>query len=229
MDSKSSRLQLLDPFPSWHGKELENLLVLVKVRGKCTTDHISAAGKWLKYKGHLDNIANNTLIGAVNDASGIVNRVTNQLDGSTGSIPDVARAYKASKQPWLVIADENYGEGSAREHAALQPRYLGCGLIVSKSFARIHETNLKKQGILPLTFEDPKDYDKIPATGSRVSTRGLADLVRKGSGEVELVVQTGDTSFSIRTKHTLSPDQLEWFRYGSALNMVKNKLSHRQT
>jgi aconitate hydratase len=224
VDPSSSRLQLLEPFDKWHGKELTDLFPLVKVRGKCTTDHISAAGKWLKYKGHLDNIANNTLIGAVNDATGVVNQVASQLDGRVDTIPNIARQYKAAQQPWLVIADHNYGEGSAREHAALQPRYLGCVAIVAKSFARIHETNLKKQGVLPLTFKEAADYDRIPAAGVRISTRGLVDLVRQGEGEVELVVtsnETGNVVDSIPVRHTMSPDQLKWFQHGSALNMIR--------
>eukprot|EP00158_Paraphelidium_tribonemae_P005846 Partr_v1_DN27556_c0_g1_i1_m30372 putative aconitate hydratase len=221
----SDRLQLLTPFDAWNGQELEDLLVLVKVRGKCTTDHISAAGAWLKYKGHLDNIANNTLIGAMNDQTGMVNKVSNQLGGGDGAIPDIARYYKSKQARWLIVADHNYGEGSAREHAALQPRYLGGSVIVAKSFARIHETNLKKQGMLPLTFKDATDYDKIPAVDCRISTRGLVQLVNSGKGNVEIVVEmtSSGNKISIPVNHTMSQDQLEWFRHGSALNMIRRQ------
>ena len=230
MDPQSNRLQLLQPFNGWNGKELKNLLVLVKVKGKCTTDHISAAGPWLKYKGHLDNIANNTLIGAVNAETNQVNVVKNQLSKTAveGSIPDVAREYKKAGQNWAVVADHNYGEGSAREHAALQPRYLGGSLIIAKSFARIHETNLKKQGMLPLTFVDPMDYEKIPAYGCVISTSGLVNLVNKRSGEIRIQLKNRDDGSmigEIPMKHTMSADQLEWFKHGSALNMIKEQLS----
>jgi aconitate hydratase len=220
VDPSSQRLQLLTAFDAWSGGEFQNLAVLVKVRGKCTTDHISAAGSWLKYKGHLENLSNNTLIGATNDDNGKVNLVKNQLTGSMQSIPDTARHYLNQNQPWMIIGDFNYGEGSAREHAALQPRYLGCSLILARSFARIHETNLKKQGILPLTFADPDDYSRIPAD-ARISTIGLIDLVRNMKGELKLRVETCSSSFDIGVKHTMSDDQLSWFKHGSALNMIR--------
>lgn len=218
VDPKSSRLQLLEPFSAWNGQELKDMKVLVKVQGKCTTDHISAAGPWLKYKGHLENIANNTLIGATNAFNGKVNAVLNELTGGEDTIPNVGRHYKANNVPWVVIADSNYGEGSAREHAALQPRYLGCQAIISRSFARIHETNLKKQGVLPLTFANSADYDRIPQ-GASLSTKGLVNIA-PGS-KMEIVVRTKEgEEFPVEVKHTLSEDQIEWFKAGSALNMI---------
>jgi aconitate hydratase len=150
--------------------------VLIKVKGKCTTDHISMAGPWLKYRGHLDNISNNMLIGAINAANGEANSVKNTLTGEYQAVPDAARAYKANNVPWVVVGESNYGEGSSREHAALEPRHLGGRAIIVKSFARIHETNLKKQGVLPLTFADEKDYDLIAAEGAKISLVGLKNL-----------------------------------------------------
>ncbi|KAI9207020.1 aconitate hydratase [Polychytrium aggregatum] len=244
IDPQSSRLQILDPFAQWDGQEFADLKVLVKVQGKCTTDHISAAGKWLKYKGHLENIANNTLIGATNAFNGKVNVVTNELDGSAstpdtndsmepcldlhppsvsnidseGAIPEVARAYKSAGVPWVVVADSNYGEGSAREHAAMQPRYLGCKMIISRSFARIHETNLKKQGVLPVTFANPADYDLI-TEGCTVETVGLRTIAPGSPLKIRVTPKNG-TAFHLDVKHTLSEDQIEWFKAGSALNMI---------
>nr|CAD7585833.1 unnamed protein product [Timema genevievae] len=175
VDPNSQRLQLLKPFDPWDGKDLTDLTILIKVKGKCTTDHISAAGPWLKYRGHLDNISNNMFIGAVNAENGEMNKVKNQVTGEWGPVPDVARSYKAKGIRWVAIGDENYGEGSSREHAALEPRHLGGRAIIVKSFARIHETNLKKQGMLPLTFNNPADYDKIQPS-DRISLLGLKDL-----------------------------------------------------
>jgi aconitate hydratase len=154
-------LQLLEPFKKWDGKDLTDLTILIKVKGKCTTDHISAAGPWLKYRGHLDNISNNMFIGATNYENNEMNKIKNQVTGEWGGVPDVARAYKAKNIRWVAVGDENYGEGSSREHAALEPRHLGGYAIIVKSFARIHETNLKKQGMLPTTFANPADYDKV--------------------------------------------------------------------
>merc|ERR1712070_10695 len=165
---ESDRLQLLSPFDAWNGKDLDDMEVLIKVKGKCTTDHISMAGPWLKYRGHLDNISNNMLIGAINSANGEANTIKNQLTGEYQGVPDVARAYKANSIPWCVIGEDNYGEGSSREHAALEPRHLGGRAIIVKSFARIHETNLKKQGLLPLTFANVDDYDLIATEGAKV-------------------------------------------------------------
>jgi aconitate hydratase len=161
VDPKSNRLQLLSPFEKWDGKDLNEMTVLIKVKGKCTTDHISAAGPWLKYRGHLDNISNNMFIGATNSENNEMNNIKNQMTGEWGGVPDVARAYKAKGVRWVTVGDENYGEGSSREHAALEPRHLGGRAIIVKSFARIHETNLKKQGMLPVTFDNPADYDKV--------------------------------------------------------------------
>lgn len=161
VDPKSNRLQLLSPFEKWDGKDLTEMTVLIKVKGKCTTDHISAAGPWLKYRGHLDNISNNMFIGATNAENNEMNNIKNLVDGSWGGVPDVARVYKAKGIRWVAIGDVNYGEGSSREHAALEPRHLGGRAIIVKSFARIHETNLKKQGMLPLTFANADDYDKV--------------------------------------------------------------------
>ena len=233
----SNRLQLLQPFAAWDGADLTGLRVLIKVRGKCTTDDISAAGPWLKYKGHLDNIANNTLITAINADTGERNRVRNWAAGGvTGAVPDVARAYKRAGVRWVVIGDENYGEGSAREHAAMQPRHLGGVAVIARSFARIHETNLKKQGMLPLTFADPRDYDRVPSD----AVLDIVGLCGRGEGEeggeggegdegftpssvLSLVVRSSDggrVEATIPLHHTFSQDQIEWFRAGSALNRV---------
>lgn len=218
VDPKSNRLQLLSPFTKYDGKDLVDMPVLIKAKGKCTTDHISMAGQWLKYRGHLDNISNNLLIGAVNAENGEINKVKNQLTNEFGSVPDTARYYKSKNVPWVVVGDENYGEGSSREHAALEPRHLGGRAIIVKSFARIHETNLKKQGMLPLTFSNPSDYDKIQPN-SRISLIGLNKLspgkpltceIKQADGKVE----------KIQLNHTFNEGQIEWFRAGSALNRM---------
>ncbi|KAI8844250.1 aconitate hydratase [Chytridium lagenaria] len=218
----SQRLQTLEPFAPWDGKEIKGLRMLVKASGKCTTDHISAAGAWLKYKGHLDNIANNTLIGAVNAFTGKTNSVLNEVTGEQeDTIPNVGRYYKSQNIDWIVVGDFNYGEGSAREHAALQPRYLGCRAVIVRSFARIHETNLKKQGVFPFTFKNPADYDKIPQ-GSILSTKGL-EGIEPGS-RVDLVVKTPNgEQFDVELLHTLSDDQIGWIRAGSALNLIASE------
>lgn len=225
----SQRLEILQPFGSHFGPhnprglELPSLKVLLRVRGKCTTDHISAAGPWLKYKGHLTNISENLLITAINDEGGDMNVAFDKETNTTGTIPEVAKRYKARNQPWALIVDENYGEGSAREHAALQPRFYGCALIIARSFARIHETNLKKQGVLPLWFANKDDYGRI-GSGDVVETVGLADLFEgKPGAEVKVNVTKPDgTTFQIPTKHTLSADQLNWLRAGSALNYIRS-------
>ncbi|KAF3915892.1 hypothetical protein AA313_de0203370 [Arthrobotrys entomopaga] len=217
----SSRLAILEPFPPFPKTELSNLRVLVKVRGKCTTDHISAAGKWLAYKGHLENISNNTLIGALNAETDAVNTVID-FDGSTTSIPDLARRWKEKSVGWLVVAEWNYGEGSAREHAALQPRYLGGSIVLAKSFARIHETNLKKQGLVPLTFVNESDYDLIDPR-DQVTTIGLHDMLisgGKGTVQLEVVKEKSGEKKVIQTAHTFSKDQSEWVLAGSALNLL---------
>ena len=220
IDPKSDRLAVLEPFAPFPKHELESLKVLYKVRGQCTTDTISAAGPWLKYKGHLPNISANTLIGAVNAETGEVN-VAYDSDGSQHSIPDLAARWKERGQEWVVVAEDNYGEGSAREHAALQPRYLGGRIILAKSFARIHETNLKKQGIIPLTFADKSDYDKISACDS-ISTENLYETLKKGGQgniTVKLQKKSGEV-IEIKTKHTLSKDQCGFVLAGSALNLL---------
>ncbi|KAG6012972.1 hypothetical protein E4U41_005181, partial [Claviceps citrina] len=222
----SSRLAPLDPFPPFPASDLSDLRVLVKVAGKCTTDTISAAGPWLKYKGHLPNISANTLNTATNAQTGRVNEA-HDLDGSAHTIPDLARLWRARGQEWILVAEHNYGEGSAREHAALQPRYLGARVVLTKSFARIHETNLKKQGVVPLTFADEADYDRIGA-GDRVSTVGLYDMLRNGGrGEVYLRVVKATAAgeaqadeFLIPTQHAMTEDQAAFILAGSALNLL---------
>lgn len=220
VDPNSDRLQLLDPFPAWDGKDIKDMEVLIKVKGKCTTDHISMAGPWLKYRGHLDNISNNMLIGAINSANGEANTVRNQLTGEYQGVPEVARAYKANSVPWCVIGEDNYGEGSSREHAALEPRHLGGRAIVTKSFARIHETNLKKQGLLPLTFDNPSDYEMIANEGAKISLHGLNEL-SPGKPVTAIVNNPDGTTHEIKLNHTLNESQIEWFKAGSALNHMK--------
>jgi homoaconitase len=216
----SDRLALLEPFAPFPDHDLSGLRVLYKVTGKCTTDTISAAGPWLKYKGHLPNISANTLIGAINAATGETN-VAYDMDGSKSGIPELAEKWKQAGKEWLVVAKHNYGEGSAREHAALQPRYLGGRVILAKSFARIHETNLKKQGVVPLTFADEADYEKIDAC-DEVDTVGLYDMLRNaGKGSVELLIKKKNgEEVVIKTNHTLSEDQCGFVLAGSALNLL---------
>jgi len=221
IDPKSDRLQVLEPFQPWNGKDFLDLPVLIKVKGKCTTDHISAAGPWLKYRGHLDNISNNMFIGAINSENGKANSIKNQLSGQMGEVPAVAREYKKAGRLWCVVGDENYGEGSSREHAALEPRFLGGVAIIVKSFARIHETNLKKQGLLPLVFVNPSDYDKI--TGDdRISIVGLKDLTPGKNLKLKVKGKTGE--FEVEVKHTMNEGQIDWFKAGSALNFMKKTL-----
>jgi len=216
---ESDRLQLLEPFDQWNGKNIEDAVVLIKARGKCTTDHISMAGPWLKFRGHLDNISNNCLIGAINDASGEANAIRNVLTGEIGKVPATARDYKAKGQPWVVVGDENYGEGSSREHAALEPRHLGGRAVVVKSFARIHETNLKKQGVLPLTFANPADYDTLQ-TGDRISIVGL-DKFAPGTPLTMVASKADGSTHNITLNHTYNEEQIVWFKHGSALNAMK--------
>ena len=215
----SSRLQLLENFPIWDEKNISGAKLLIKAQGKCTTDHISMAGPWLKYRGHLDNISNNMLIGAVNAFSGEANKVKNQLTGEFGEVPAVQRAYKAADVPSIVVGDHNYGEGSSREHAAMEPRHLGVRAVIVKSFARIHETNLKKQGMLGLTFADEADYDKI----QQDDTFNFVDLVDFAPGKpltLEIVHADGSKE-NISLNHTYNDSQIEWFKAGSALNLIK--------
>ncbi|SMY29282.1 unnamed protein product [Zymoseptoria tritici ST99CH_1A5] len=218
----STRLALLEPFEPFPDSDLQGLKVLAKVKGQCTTDTISAAGPWLKYKGHLPNISENTLIGALSADTNEVNSVRD-VDGSSHTIPELASKWKAQGQSWLVVAEHNYGEGSAREHAALQPRYLGGKIILTKSFARIHETNLKKQGVVPLTFANEKDYDLFEGC-DEVSTEGLRDVLEGGEGEVVLVLKkrSGETH-RVKVKHTMSKDQRGFILAGSALNLLAKK------
>lgn len=242
----STRLEILEPFgtnfPSGGG-ELPQLTCLMRVRGKCTTDHISAAGAWLKYKGHLSNISENTLMTAVNDEGGQIN-VARDVSGEEDTIPKTMQKYKARQEPWMLVVDDNCkfdsssnhllhlqdanlffffsdGEGSAREHAALQPRFYGCALILARSFARIHETNLKKQGILPLWFVDKADYTKISAH-DKITTKGLEDVMAGKGGEIIKIVveKPSGEKVEIEARHTLSQDQVEWLRAGSALNWI---------
>ncbi len=215
----SQRLQLLSPFAPWDGANIEGAKLLIKAFGKCTTDHISMAGPWLRYRGHLDNISNNCLIGAVNAYTQETNAVTNQLDGSVDEVPNVARAYKAAGVPSIVVGDHNYGEGSSREHAAMEPRHLGVRAVIVKSFARIHETNLKKQGMLGLTFDNEADYDLIQVD----DTFNFTDLASFAPGKqltLEVVHADGSTD-TIKLNHTYNAQQIEWFKAGSALNLIK--------
>jgi aconitate hydratase len=219
----SDRLQLLDPFPAWEGTDLKGLKLLIKAKGKCTTDHISMAGKWLKYRGHLDNISNNLLIGAVNFFNEKTDLVKNQLTGEYGPVPSTQRAYKAGGVGSIVVGDENYGEGSSREHAAMQPRHLGVRAVLVKSFARIHETNLKKQGMLALTFANPADYDKIQEDDS-IDINGLTAFAP--GVPLTLVLNHSDGSKDeIKVNHTYNAQQIEWFKAGAALNIIRASIS----
>lgn len=214
----SDRLQLLEPFSPWDGKNITGAKLLIKAEGKCTTDHISMAGPWLKYRGHLDNISNNMLIGAVNFFNKETNRVKNQLTGEYGEVPAVQRAYKAAGVPSIVIGDQNYGEGSSREHAAMEPRHLGVKAVLVKSFARIHETNLKKQGMLALTFVNPEDYDKIQEddTFDFLNLEGFAP-----NTPLQIQISHSDgTTDTILANHTYNEQQIGWFKAGSALNLI---------
>jgi len=218
---ESQRLQLLEPFPAWEGTDIEGLRLLIKVRGKCTTDHISMAGPWLKFRGHLDNISNNMLIGALNFFNDSTDKVKNQLTGEYGPVPATARAYKAEGIGSIVVGDENYGEGSSREHAAMEPRHLGVRAILVKSFARIHETNLKKQGMLALTFINKEDYDKI-LEDDVIDIEGLTHF---GPGTPLTVVlrHSDGSSDSFNVNHTYNEQQIEWFKAGAALNIIRKK------
>jgi len=217
----SKRLQLLTPFEPWDGKNITGMKLLIKAKGKCTTDHISMAGPWLRYRGHLDNISNNTLTGAVNFFNEKTDLVKNQLTGEYGAVPDTQRAYKAEGIPTIVVGDHNYGEGSSREHAAMQPRHLGVMVVLVKSFARIHETNLKKQGMLALTFAEENDYDKI-LEDDTISISDLEDFAP--DKQLTLVLEHADgSSETIKANHSYNQQQIEWFKAGSALNLIKLK------
>jgi aconitate hydratase len=216
----SERLQILQPFAKWDGRDFERVPLLLKAKGKCTTDHISPAGPWLKFRGHLDRISDNMFNGAINAFTGEAGKGLDQLSGERGvAYAKVARHYRAEGLRWVVVGDENYGEGSSREHAAMSPRLLGAAAVIVKSFARIHETNLKKQGLLPLRFENAADYDRVQET-DRVTIAGLAELAPGRSLRVVLHHANGSQD-EIRALHTLSADQIAWFRAGSALNSLR--------
>ncbi len=219
----SDRLQLLEAFKAWDGNDYEDLPVLVKAKGKFTTDHISMAGPWLKYRGHLENISGNLFAGAVNAFDGYeVGHGKSQLDGSVKAFPELAKDYHEADLRWVVIGDENMGEGSSREHAAMEPRFRNGVVAIARSFARIHETNLKKQGMLPLTFADRSDYDRI-GENDRIAVRGLADLAPDTQVTVEVTTPEGDT-WTFAVDHTFSADQIEWFKAGSALNIIRQNI-----
>jgi aconitate hydratase len=218
----SDRLQLLDPFPAWEGIDLKGLKLLIKAKGKCTTDHISMAGPWLKYRGHLDNISNNMLIGALNFFNEKTDNVKNQLTGTYDAVPAVQRQYKAKGIGSIVVGDENYGEGSSREHAAMEPRHLGVRAILVKSFARIHETNLKKQGMLALTFANKEDYAKV-LEDDVIDILGLTTFTPGQQLTVRLNHSNG-TSDDIKVNHTYNENQIEWFKAGGALNIIRSQV-----
>lgn len=218
---KSDRLQLLEPFPAWDGKDFVDLPLLLKVKGKCTTDHISPAGSWLKYRGHLDNISKNMFLGAINAFTGNAGEAKNQFTEFYQPVHEVAREYKAQGIGWIVVGDENYGEGSSREHAAMEPRFLGGKAIIAKSFARIHETNLKKQGMLPLTFADPNDYDKIQEDDT-FSLVGLNEFAPEKQLKLIIKHKDGQTE-EIMLNHSFNAGQIEWFKAGGALNLIASK------
>ena len=214
----SERLQLLEPFQPWNHENLLNVKLLIKAQGKCTTDHISMAGPWLRFRGHLDNISNNMLIGAVNEFNGKTNSVKNQITGEYDTVPGVQRAYKAANIPTIVVGDHNYGEGSSREHAAMEPRFLGVKVVLVKSFARIHETNLKKQGMLGLTFANEEDYKLIQED----DTFNFTDLAQFAEGKqitIELSHKDGSKD-TIMANHTYNAGQIGWYVAGSALNLI---------
>ena len=219
--AKSDRLQLLVPFDEWDGKNITGMKLLIKAKGKCTTDHISPAGRWLFYRGHLENLSDNTLTGAVNIFNDETDKVKNQINGEYGPVPVVQRAYQAAGIPTIVVGDENYGEGSSREHAAMQPRFLGVKIVLVRSFARIHETNLKKQGMLGLTFADPADYDKFKED----DTIDLIDLTEFSPGKQLTFVlhHVGGSEDSFKANHSYNKAQVAWFKAGSALNLIRKQ------
>ncbi len=223
VDPASKRLQLLDPFAAWEGTDLKSLRLLIKAKGKCTTDHISMAGPWLKFRGHLDNISNNLLIGAVNFFNEKTDNVKSQLTGNYDTVPNTQRAYKAAGIGTIVVGDENYGEGSSREHAAMEPRHLGVRVVLTKSFARIHETNLKKQGMLALTFADKADYDKIQEDDS-IDVTGLTSFAPGTPLTLVLTHKDGSTD-TIKANHTYNQQQIEWFKAGGALNIIRKQVA----
>ncbi len=225
VDPKSSRLQLLQPFSKWNGEDFQDHFLLAKAKGKCTTDHISPAGKWLNFRGHLDNISNNMLLGATNAfRPEEIGKGKNQVTGMTDEFAQVARDYKKLGKGWMIIGDENYGEGSSREHAAMCPRFLGCSAVITKSFARIHETNLKKQGLLAATFVHPEDFEKIQEA-DLLSVEGLKDFA-PGKNLTLIAKHENGTSDRIEIKHTYNTEQIKWFKAGSALNLIRSGGAH---
>ena len=218
----SDRLQLLAPFLAWDGNDYQGLPVLMKAQGKCTTDHISAAGPWLKYRGHLENISGNLFAGAVNAFTGEAGTGKDITDGETRTYPEIAMRYHEAGINWVAIGDRNYGEGSSREHAAMEPRFRGGLVILARSFARIHETNAKKQGLLPLTFADPDTYDLI-GEDDRINVTGLPPV--PGQNVKCQIVKPDGTTIDFEAVHTFSPEQVEWFKAGSALNIVRQKVA----
>jgi aconitate hydratase len=223
VDPTSKRLQLLDPFTAWEGTDLKSLKLLIKAKGKCTTDHISMAGPWLKFRGHLDNISNNLLIGAVNFFNEKTDNVKSQVNGNYDTVPNTQRAYKAAGVGTIVVGDENYGEGSSREHAAMEPRHLGVRVVLTKSFARIHETNLKKQGMLALTFANKNDYDQI-LEDDTIDIIGLTEFTPGKPLTIVLTHKDGST-YSFEANHTYNQQQIEWFKAGGALNIIRKQVA----
>ena len=223
VDPSSKRLQLLDPFAAWEGTDLKSLKLLIKAKGKCTTDHISMAGPWLKFRGHLDNISNNLLIGALNFFNEKTDNVKSQINGNYDTVPNTQRAYKAAGVGTIVVGDENYGEGSSREHAAMEPRHLGVRVVLTKSFARIHETNLKKQGMLALTFANKADYDKI-LEDDTIDINGLTQFTAGKALTLVLTHKDGSTD-TIEANHTYNQQQIEWFKAGGALNIIRKQVA----
>ena len=219
----SKRLQLLEPFSSWNAKKYSNITILAKVNGKCTTDHISPAGYWLRYRGHIDNISDNLLLGASNSFTKNIGTGINNLTNDVGKFAEIARSYKSHDIPWLIIGDHNYGEGSSREHAAMSPRHLGCVAVIAKSFARIHETNLKKQGVLALTFNDETDYDKIKQS-DQITIKDLNNF-SKNKTLVGIINHEDNTNDEIILIHSYNNSQIEWFKQGSALNVLRSRIS----
>jgi len=219
IDPESERLQKLEPFTAWDGQDLNNLHIIMKAKGKCTTDHISPAGPWLRLRGHLDKLSDNLLLGAVNAFNDEVGKSKNSLTNKIENCAEIARQYKKQNISWIIIGDDNYGEGSSREHAAMTPRYLGCKVVIAKSFARIHETNLKKQGVMALTFDNPEDYEKIHED-DKISINSLSDISPGKS--VDCTVEHADkTSEKIILNHSYNDLQIEWFRAGSAMNFLR--------
>jgi aconitate hydratase len=223
VNPKSERLQLLEPFEPSDEKDFLMMRLLIKAKGKCTTDHISMAGPWLRYRGHLDNISNNLLIGAVNYFNEQTNHIKNQLTGKYSAVPETQRAYKSSGIPTIVVGDENYGEGSSREHAAMEPRHLGIKAVLVKSFARIHETNLKKQGILALTFANKNDYDKVQEDDI-IEILGINEFKPNNPFEINLTHADGSKD-KFLANHSYNQTQIEWFKAGAALNIIRKQFA----